>query len=324
MKYPLRSHTFCVAGVLYLATCSLSLAARTAHDDSEPAALPGQPLDDAVAPTPPPETIIIPGPMRSFLRMAGISQEISTEEVLPTLARNAALYGYQGGRETEYLILVSRYVHLGRELLALGDANGSIHVSGCDEATRLVQVLGYRFSRPCGQKDVSLAAANAERAFVTIDSGFPLTSLEQALADNQRFSYSFPSSRVPIFFREQDWNGVSTWTRKTGDNLLDDLLHDQNLDRLYAALARSDDETRTALFQSLGLKRLAGLAPVLDLYGSGIVIHSGRVIVPADEDKAWEEMAEASPKSPGEFVIHLLTKDTGWLAAYYDVLTRLS
>ena len=91
MKFPLRSHTFCVLGVLYLAACSLPLAARTAHDDSEAAVLPGQPFDDAATPAQPPETIIIPGPMRAFLRMAGIGQEITTEEVLPTLARNAAL-----------------------------------------------------------------------------------------------------------------------------------------------------------------------------------------------------------------------------------------
>ena len=77
--------------------------------------------------------MVIPGPLRSFLRMAGISQEISLEEVLPTLARNAALYGYQGGRETEYLILVDRYLHLGRELLAL--AGREWHTSAFPVAT---------------------------------------------------------------------------------------------------------------------------------------------------------------------------------------------
>ncbi len=231
--------------------------------------------------------------------MAGISQEISTEEVLPTLARNAALYGYQGGRETEFLILVSRYVHLGRELLSLGDASGTIRVSGCDEANRLVQVLGYRFQKPCGEKDVALAAANAERAFVTIDSGFPITALEQALEKGEPFTYSFPATRVPIFFQEGSWNGVSIWGRKSGDTLIDDLLHDQNLDRLYAALARCDDETRDALLQSPGLKRLVGVAPVLDLYGRGITIHSGKVVLPAGDEKAWEDLVGASASSPG-------------------------
>ena len=321
MMFPLRSHTFCVAGFLCLATYGSVLAG--AKPNSVPASIPDD-ADNASLTSSPPETIVIPGPMRSFLRMAGISQEISTDEVLPTLARNAALYGYQGGKETEYLVLVSRYVHLGRELLSLADGNGTIHIANCDEANKLIQVLGYRFQRPCGQKDSALATANAERAFLTIDSGFPLTNLEQSLSNNEPFTYTFPASRVPIFFKEQNWNGVSSWARKPGENVLDDLLHDQGLDRLYAALGRCDDETREALFQSPGLKRLLSLAPVFDLYGAGITIHSGKMVVPADDGKGWEDLAGADPHSPGEFVVHLLTRDNGWLAAYYDVLTRLN
>jgi hypothetical protein len=324
MMFPRRSHTYCAAVALCLGILVPACAARAFHDSSQPAIIPNDSLDDAASPSQPPETIVIPGPLRSFLRMAGISQEISTDEVLPTLARNAALYGYQGGRETEYLVLVSRYVHLGREMLALADSNGTIHVSNCEDANKLIPILGYRFSRPCGGKDVSVATANAERAFLTIDSGFPLTNLEQALANNEPFTYQFTATRVPIFFQQGTWMGVSAYGRKSGEDLLDELLHDQNLDRLYAALARCDDETRLALEQSPGLKRLITLAPVFDLYGGGITVHSGHVEVPADNDKAWEELVDASPRSPGEFVVHLLTRDNGWLAAYYDVLTRLN
>lgn len=328
MKFPLRSHTFCAAvstaALLVVTANAPACAARALHDSSQPAIFPTEAFDDAAPATEPPETIVIPGPLRSFLRMAGISQEISTEEVLPTLARNAALYGYQAGKETEYMVLVSRYIRLGRELLALADSNGTIHVSGCEDANKLVPVLGYKFTRPCGQKDVSLGTANAERAFLTIDSGFPITGLEQALATNEPFAYQFPATRVPVFYREADWIGVSAYSRKSGENLLDELLHDQNLDRLYAALARCDDETRQALVGAPGLKRLLALAPVFDLYGGGITIHSGRVIVPADDDKAWQELVDANPHSPNDFVLHVLTRDNGWLAAYYDVMTRLS
>src|SRR5580692_4786584 len=42
------------------------------------------------------DTVVIPGPLRPFLRMAGISQQIRPEELVPTLARNVALYGYHG------------------------------------------------------------------------------------------------------------------------------------------------------------------------------------------------------------------------------------
>ena len=322
MKFPLRSHIFCVASFLCLAIVSPAYAAPALHPDFQLSAFADGSLDQAGSP--PGDTVIIPGPLRSFLRMAGISQEISVEDVLPTLARNAALYGYQGGRETEYLVLVSRYIHLGRELMALGDSNGTIRVTNCEDANKLLPVLGYRFQKPCGQPDSALMTANAERAFLTIDSGFPITALEEALDKGETFTFSFPATRAPMFFHANDWVGVSSWTPKPGENLLDELLHDQNLDRLYAALSRCDDDTRSALLQAPGLKRLNTLAAVFDLYGSGIVVHSGKVLVPAGDEKDWEELVGANPSSPGEFVIHLLTRDNGWMAAYFDVLTRLS
>ncbi len=271
------------------------------------------------------DTVLIPGPLRSFLRMAGISQQIRPEEVMPTLARNISLYGFQGDRPNEYLTLVDRYLHQARELERLTNSDGVIRVAGCDDAARLIPVLGYRFERPCKPEDAPLVTANPERAFLTIDSGFPLTALEQALETNQPFSYSYPSSRVPILFKEKNWTGVvTTWKKQPGEGLLDGLLHSRDLARLYAALSNCDSATRSALLVSPGLKRLAAVAPVFDLYGREITIHSGVVVVPAGAQKAWEDLVGATPHSPGEFVLHLLSKDDGWLAAYFDVLSRLS
>ena len=53
-------------------------------------------------------TVIIPGPLRSFLRMAGISQQVAVEDVLPLVARNAYATGYLNGTPTEYLRLLDR------------------------------------------------------------------------------------------------------------------------------------------------------------------------------------------------------------------------
>lgn len=241
------------------------------------------------------------------------------------LARNLSLYGYDQGKEKEYLVLVNRYVHQARDIQHLSDANGTIHITGCNDAGVLLNVLGYRFQHACGQRNSSLMTENAERAFLTIDSGFPLTDLEQALQKNQPFSYSFPSTRVPIFFKEKDWvTAISKSDHRSYSNLLDILLHDQDMDRLYAAMAKYDQETRSSLNRSPGLLRLVSLAPIIDLYGSQIRIKSGHVMVPGNADKAWEELAGEGPQSPGGFVAHLLSKDGGWLAAYFDVLSRLN
>jgi len=270
-----------------------------------------------------PDAVVIPGPLRSFLRMAGISQQISNEDLMPTLARNVSLYGFHGEQETEYLSLVIRYLQQARELARLADPNGDIHITGCEDATRLIPVLGYKFERTCKTGDGSLVTANPDRAFLTIDSGFPLPALEQALETGQPFTYAYPSTRVPILFKEKSWSGVSNSRRPVGD-LLDQLLRDRNLARLYAALANCDTATRASLLRSPGLKRLMTVASVFDLYGHEISIQSGVATVPAGGQKAWTELVGASPHSPGEFVLHLLSKDDGWLAAFYDVIARLN
>ncbi len=281
---------------------------------------------DESAVTQPAATIAIPGPLRSFLRMAGISQESTPAEVLPLLARNAFLYGHQLGRKTEYLVLEDRYVQQARELQPLAATNGSIHVAGCSDVQPLIQILGYQFETGCGHDGATLITANAERAFLTMDSGFPLTRLEQSLQTGTPFSYAYPATRVPILFHEDDWLALIPAKQRGGATLLDLLMNDENADRLYTALSRLDPETRHALFQSPGLKRLLFYAPVLDFYGSRLCIRSGSVVLPGGEAAAhaWQDLVGVSSHSPGEFVIRLLAKDQGWLAAYFDALARVS
>src|SRR5579872_2837030 len=84
------------------------------------------------------EQTSIPGPLRSFLRMAAISQQVTPEEVLPLLARNIVVSGYQNGKPTQYLILVNWYMDQARELQALAGAKGVIHVANCDDAKPLL------------------------------------------------------------------------------------------------------------------------------------------------------------------------------------------
>src|SRR6266404_9202561 len=48
----------------------------------------------------PSASVTIPGPLRPFLRMAGISQQISPGEVLPLLAREVEMDGYSGEGRT--------------------------------------------------------------------------------------------------------------------------------------------------------------------------------------------------------------------------------
>jgi len=310
MKSPLRCIAVSAAGLLCLASSPLVQAAPAGGDAAGRVQ----------------ESIVIPGPLRSFLRMAGVSQEARPAEVLPLVARNAFLYGYVEQKKTEYLILAHRYVEQARALEPLAGADGVIRVAGCADAGRLIEILGYKFEHGCGPQDASLITADAERAFLTVDSGFPLTQLEQALQQGTPFSYAYPATRVPILFAESDWTGLLPSKRRAGVTLLDMLLTYSDVDRLYAGLARLDPYTRTELRQSVGMKRLLASAPMLDFYGSRICIRSGTVAVPGGEsaNESWEQLVGASPHAAGDFVSHLLTRDRGWMAAYFDALSRVS
>ena len=273
------------------------------------------------------DEVAIPGPLRSFLRMAAISQKVSSDEVLPLLARNVVVNGFQGGggKPTEFLILLNWYMDQARELMTFAGPEGVIHVSNCVEAKPLLPILGYRMKESCGP-NAALETTNADRAFLTIDSGFPLSELEEALRGGKPFIYPFTSTRVPVLFAANDWTAAEKNGNNSKKELVDALLRDPGMARLYWAMSRMDVETRDALWQSQGLKKLVPLAAVLDFYGSHISIRAGKVIVPGGPaaESTWKDLVGVSPGSPAEFITRMLARDDGWLAAYFDALSRVS
>jgi hypothetical protein len=335
MKSPLRVSVLVL--VVPLVCFSIAPRSRGAVPPGSPA-----PQERIVQSPEPPEaafqsqpsvqaTATIPGPLRSFLRIAGISQKANTVEVMPLVARNVFLLGYQGSglgsRPTEYLILLRRYVQQARELSNLAGHDGVIRISNCGDATQLLGILGYKTAAECGKNTTYVETADPRRAFLTIDSGFPLPDLEKTLQDGTPFVYPYPNSQVPIVLTEREWAEASGGggTDKENRLLIDSLLHDAALARLYYAWAHVDPETQAALLHSPGLKKLVPLSAALDFYGSYIRIESGRVIVPggASAESEWKDLVGANPHAPGEFVPRLLAKDNGWLAAYFDSLSRI-
>jgi hypothetical protein len=262
--------------------------------------------------------------------MAGISQKISPEQLMPLLARNVYVQGYIGwkdsGSPTEFLILLGRYVNQAKELAALAGESGVVRISGCDQAGQLLRILGYRIRGECGQDNATLVTDEPERAFLTVDSGFPLPALELALRKRESFSYPFPSSRVPLMFREEDWKSAIKQTRRRNYEGLELFLYHPALARLYWAMSRIDEQTRISLQQSIGLRKLLPLSADLDFYGTQLCIRNGRVQVPGGEraEAQWKDLVGANPDNPSEFVPHLMAKDNGWLAAYFDTFARVN
>ena len=212
-----------------------------------------------------------------------------------------------------------------RELVTLAGPEGIIRVSSCDQAGPLLDILGYRLRQGCG-KDAALETADPERAFLTIDSGFPLAELETDPAGRQAFHLPFCrllrcrclfSPTTGSIGETRKTSRMTCWTRCS------------TIPRWRGSTGPWPGwipKPAPGLRQFAGISKLLPFASVLDFYGSHISIRNGRMVVPggAAAESAWKELAGASPDSPKEFVARLLAKDDGWLAAYFDTLSRLT
>lgn len=311
--------SFCASVLLVALSVGLHAAPQRAVSAQPPHLSAGSSQDA------PPATTLIPGPLRSFQRMAGISSKASPDEILFLLAHEMTARGYQGARPTEYLIQLRLYVHQARELAAFAGPESVIRVSGCEDAHPLLALLGYELRQHCGP-ETAVQVSNSSRAFLTINSGFPLAELEEALRQNKPFAVPYGSSRVPVLFALGDW-AEFTETAKSRTNksdLVDVLLNSKSVARLYSALGAMDSDTAVAIRKSVGLPKLIRYANVLDFYGNHLCMRSGKVVVPGgpSAEAAWAELVGVAPDSPGEFVNQLMTQDAGWLAAYFDALAH--
>jgi len=273
-------------------------------------------------------TVQIPGPMRSFARMAAVPQDSDPIDVLPALARNVMTNGYETGHggemfePTEYLKLLLRYLSQARELQALAGADKVIRVEKCESPSvaDLLRVLGYRMRGGCGA-EVVLETVNAARAFITSDSGFPINALEVALRTDRPFSYNFAPATIPVVFGPDYWTSGS----KESPGFVETFVGDPGLCRLYLGLAKLDRETAGSLRTAIPFARLKTYAHVIDFFGGMFAIRDGKAVTPGGPRTvpAWTEMAGVSPDQGPQFFDHLVAKDDGWMASLYDALARI-
>jgi hypothetical protein len=274
-------------------------------------------------------TASIPGPLRSFARMAALSPEADPADVLPALARNVVTNGYQASHnnesleQTEYLKLVHRYLSQARELEKLaGDAH-AIKIDNCESpaAGELLRILGFRMRGGCGS-EVVLETVNAPRAFLTTDSGFPVNDLEQALRTNHPFVYDFQPTSVPVMFGPDYWGNPK---EKEGSNFIENFISDPSICRLYLGFSKLDTDTAEAMRKVASLTRLKAYSHVLDFFGGMFEIRDGKAVVPGGQRAVagWTELTGVSPDQGAAFFDKLMAKDDGWLASLYDALARI-
>ncbi|HUQ90892.1 MAG TPA: hypothetical protein VM120_04360 [Bryobacteraceae bacterium] len=275
-------------------------------------------------------TVEIPGPIRSFARMAALSPDLSSADILGALARNVVTNGYQAASssealdQTEYLKLVVKYLSQARELSKLAGEAKAIRIDNCEsvQTADLLRILGYRMRGGCGT-EVVLETVNASRAFLTIDSGFPLAELEQSLRANRPFHYGFAPTKVEVLYTADYW--LSTKEKQSGE-FIDAFLSDPSLCRLYLAMSKLDPESAEEMRKALTVQRIKAFAHVLDFFGGMLQLRGGKVPVPGGQKAVavWTEMVGVPPDQGAAFLERLISRDDGWLASYYDSLARIS
>jgi hypothetical protein len=274
-------------------------------------------------------TTNIPGPITSFNRMAALSPDLKPDDVLPALARNIVTNGYQAANsqealeQTEYLKLVFRYLSQARELDRFAGTEKVVKVETCDSAKtgELLKILGYRMRGACGS-DVVLETVNASRAFLTIDSGFPLADLEAALRTNRPFAYDYKPTSVSVLYGPEYWTSGKD---KDKVDFIDAFMSDPALCRLYLGLSKLDRATADELKKAVPVQRLRAFAHVLDFFGGMLINRNGKVTVPGGQraEATWAELAGAQPSQGPAFIEKLISKDDGWLNSYFDSLSRI-
>ncbi len=271
----------------------------------------------------------IPGVLDGFLRMAALSTDLQPEQLLPALAKNIVTRGYSvrldSQRETEYLKLIQQYLSQARELRQFAGDNNTLDVPACEsaETAQILKTLGYRLRSECGPEAV-LETVNPSRAFLSIDSAFPLSELEDAYRRDAEFHLPYGVTRIPVLFGPEYWTAAAT-PGNEGD-FIDVFLSDPVLARLYSALTKMNRPTAIALRQAVPVATLKNYAPVLDFFGESFEIRNGQAVTPggARARAKWEDLAGVSPDKGAAFFEALIQQDDGWMAAYFDAMTRVS
>ena len=275
-------------------------------------------------------TASIPGPMRSFARMAAISADSAPEDILPALARNVVTNGYQASHsnealeQTEYLKLVHRYLSQARELEKLAGEQKVItrrelrirQRCRADAHPRLPHARRLR---------VGSRAGNGERRARLPDHGFRVPGERTGTGAAHEPARS-PTTTTPP--RSRCSSAPSTgWAtpRKRNRRFHRDVHLRSRRSAACTWAVQAGPRDRRGDAKAIPFQRLKVFAHVLDFFGGMFEIRGGKAVVPGGQRSAaaWAELAGASPDKGAEFFDKLMSKDDGWLASLYDALARI-
>ena len=200
-----------------------------------------------------------------------------------------------------------------------------IDVPACEsqETAQLLKIIGFRLRNECGP-DAVLETVNPSRAFLSIDSGFPLAEVESAFRAGKRRPAALSLDATAALYGQEFWRADvsqegrgrfsgAVSQRPGGGAAVRGVVADAPAHRRNCCARKS---------RSSGSKNYAN---VLDFFGGMFEIRDGKALVPggARTEAVWGDLVGVPPSRGAEFLQKLMEADDGWLASYFDSIARV-
>src|SRR5262245_39288829 len=268
-------------------------------------------------------TVVVPGGIRGMAEAVEIDLTVSPSRFVAEYAR-AVLQGTSRMDREKFKNRVRLYEQTIQSLKSLGrETSEGTEISidirtnqGFDRAQKILNLLGWRIVR--GKNKVLIEIGTDQDAAVrqTFASALEVdeVSIKKQLEDGQTVTFKILDERASVIFDEPFWfSGAILRQPQPPRSLLEEMLENPQVTRLYMGLAGMNDETRRALVSSINPDELLKQSQRLSFYGSSIAIEAGRVVLPGGDQAAgaWTNLVEVSPDRASQFIENLIRKDNG-------------
>jgi len=193
---------------------------------------------------------------------------------------------------------------------------------------RFAASFGLELRDPTGAISAALspASADAERRRLIELAGVNPGDLVARLNAGETVRIAIPTVHVPLPLAPEVWSTRILTRRAPATRLGSAILRDGSAALLYYGLAALDAET-LAYFSTFdkALEAARAFAPAFSACGRSLHVRGRRILLPGGDTTAdlWVPLVDARADEPDRFIRHVLERDAGALASFYDMVEHL-
>jgi Fibronectin type III domain len=197
-----------------------------------------------------------------------------------------------------------------------------------DDWRRFATSFGLELRDAAGAISAALSPerADAERRRLVELAGVNPGDLVARLNAGETVRIVIPTVRVPLPLPPEVWSTRILGRRAPASRLGAAILRDRSAALVYYGLAALDAET-LAYFSTSNeaLDAARAFAPAFSACGRSLHVRGRRIRLPGGDTTAdlWVPLVDARADEPDRFIRHVLERDAGALASFYDMVEHL-